>query len=130
MQRTCFSILSFTCMYICRCLTNANVNIAEFLGIHNAEMATPAFVYAGSLRSVRRLLNSFCCKRECVPEILEQTASALEYLHNKGMVHMELTQNTLTVSSVSHLILHTFPIHNNRYKYAFVIPFKIEYRRI
>lgn len=71
--------------------------VAEFLGIHDAEMATPAFVYAGSLRSVRRFLNGFCSRRECVPEILEDTANALEYLHKKGLVHMELTQDTLTV---------------------------------
>lgn len=80
-----------------RCLTWQSTNIAEFLGIHNAEAGTPAFVFGGDLKSVKKSLCGFCNKREAVPEILEGTARGLEYLHNKGMVHMELTQDTVTL---------------------------------
>lgn len=80
-----------------RCLSWQPNYIAEFLGIHNTEAIVPAFVYNGLLKSARRFLNYFCNKRSCVPIILEQTASGLQYLHAKGLVHMELTQDTLTV---------------------------------
>ncbi|XP_045165820.2 uncharacterized protein LOC123529516 isoform X2 [Mercenaria mercenaria] len=80
-----------------RCLTWQSRSIAEFLGIHNAETITPAFVYGGDLKSVRRSLSGFCNKRESVPNMLLETACGLEYLHNKGLVHMELSQDTITV---------------------------------
>lgn len=75
--------------------------MADFLGIHNAETPTPAFVYGGDLRSLRRYLaSSFCNRREVVPEVLLGVACGLEYLHTKGLVHMELTQDTITVHDV------------------------------
>jgi len=84
-----------------RCLTSRGTGIAEFLGIHNAESSSPAFVYRGALTSVRKFMNTFCSKREEVPELLMGTVCGLEYLHNKGIVHMELTQDTITVSLVT-----------------------------
>ncbi|KAL4226499.1 hypothetical protein ACF0H5_014484 [Mactra antiquata] len=81
-----------------RCLTWQNTCVAEFLGIHNAETRTPAFVYDGELRSVRRYFHTFCSKRDIVPEIITETALGLEYLHVKGLVHMELNQDTVTVN--------------------------------
>ncbi|WAR25726.1 STE20-like protein [Mya arenaria] len=81
-----------------RCLSCRNTNIAEFLGIHNAETPTPAFVYDGDLRSLRKwLATGFCSRRDLVPEMLLEVACGLEYLHNKGLVHMELTQDTITL---------------------------------
>lgn len=81
-----------------RCLTSRGTGVAEFLGIHNAEASSPAFVYRGALRPVRQYLNTFCNKRDEVPELLLGIVCGLEYLHNKGLVHMELTQDTVTVS--------------------------------
>ncbi|KAH3777653.1 uncharacterized protein LOC127844925 isoform X2 [Dreissena polymorpha] len=81
-----------------RCLTWKDTGVAEFLGIHNADAICPAFVYDGDLRSLRKTLAStFLNMRELIPEVLLGVASGLEYLHNKGMVHMELTQDTVTV---------------------------------
>ncbi|XP_060583775.1 uncharacterized protein LOC132739947 isoform X2 [Ruditapes philippinarum] len=88
-----------------RCLTRRGANIAEFLGIHNAETITPAFVYEGDLKSVRRSLSAFCNKRESVPEILIETACGLEYLHTKGLVHMELSQDTVTMDEAGNVQL-------------------------
>lgn len=94
-----------------RCLTWHNTNVAEFLGIHNAEALTPAFVFNGDLKSVRKSLSGFCNRKECVPEILTGTACGLEYLHKKGLVHMELTQDTITVSNKTVQSLNSHPTH-------------------
>ncbi|KAL3853540.1 hypothetical protein ACJMK2_017075 [Sinanodonta woodiana] len=83
-------------------------HLAEFLGIHQTDTPAPAFVYDGSYWSLRRyLLETMSSKNDGTynertkssVSILEETASGLDYLHNKRMVHMELTQDTITVTS-------------------------------
>ncbi|KAL3853539.1 hypothetical protein ACJMK2_017074 [Sinanodonta woodiana] len=81
----------------------SNPHLAEFLGIHHTDAPTPAFVYDGSYWSLRRYVTeSLTDKQEerirSSLIILDKIASALDYLHNKKMVHMELTQDTITLT--------------------------------
>ena len=71
--------------------------LAEFLGIHHVDAATPAFIYSGRLQSVSRFINTCSDPARHFGRILTQTATAIEYLHSKGLVHMELTKDSLTV---------------------------------
>ena len=82
-------------------------HLAEFLGIHHTDTPTPAFVYDGSYWSLRRYIIETTSSRndgkseestKSSVSSLEETASGLDYLHNKRMVHMELTQDTVTVT--------------------------------
>ncbi|KAK3610633.1 hypothetical protein CHS0354_009097 [Potamilus streckersoni] len=81
----------------------SNPNLAEFLGIHHTDAPTPAFVYDGSYWSLRRYVTEFL-KDEQEDRIrsslliLDKIASGLDYLHNKKMVHMELSQDTITLT--------------------------------
>ena len=89
-----------------RCLIHSDLCLAEFLGIHHIDAATPAFIYSGRLQSVSRFMNSCSNPARNYGRILNQTAIAIEYLHSKGLVHMELTKDSLTVR----LSLYTFAL--------------------
>ncbi|KAL3853541.1 hypothetical protein ACJMK2_017076 [Sinanodonta woodiana] len=81
-----------------RCLNISETNLASFLGIHHSDSNVPAYVYGGPLRSVRRyLFNTIQKPKETIPNILIGTITGLNYLHQKGLVHMELTQDTITI---------------------------------
>lgn len=81
-----------------RCLVHSDVCLAEFLGIHHVDAATPAFIYSGRLQSVSYFMRTCSEPSSHFGRILTQTATALQYIHSKGLVHMELTKNTLTVN--------------------------------
>ncbi|XP_033744459.1 uncharacterized protein LOC117330352 [Pecten maximus] len=73
-------------------------SIAKFLGIHHSDSPAPAFVYDNHLKSVKRYLRSTLANVKHETErIVHQTASGLEYLHRKNLVHMELNTQTITV---------------------------------
>ena len=81
----------------CRCLLHKDVFIAEFLGIYQTpDSETPVQLYNGHLLSLRRYVheNGAKCNKD---QLLLDTLSGLRYLHTKGLVHMELTLDTLTV---------------------------------
>ncbi|KAK3610636.1 hypothetical protein CHS0354_009100 [Potamilus streckersoni] len=81
-----------------RCLITSETNLASFLGIHHSDSSVPAYIYGGPLRSVRRyLFNAIQKPKEIIPNILKGTVIGLNYLHQKGLVHMELTQDTITI---------------------------------
>ena len=74
------------------------MSIAEFLGIYQTvDAETPVHIYSGHLISLRRFAHE---RRErCDSDkVILDTLAGLRYLHSKGLVHMELTQDTLTVS--------------------------------
>lgn len=59
----------------------------------------PAFLFTGDLISARSFLsNGFYQPQDSVPLILEGTLRGLDYLHKEGLVHMELTLETLMVN--------------------------------
>ncbi|XP_069141270.1 uncharacterized protein [Argopecten irradians] len=73
-------------------------SVARFLGVHHSDSPSPAFVYDNHLKSVKRYLRSTLANvREETERIVRQTASGLEYLHRKHLVHMELNTQTITV---------------------------------
>ncbi|XP_060075728.1 uncharacterized protein LOC132555397 [Ylistrum balloti] len=73
-------------------------SVAKFLGVHHSDSPSPAFVYDNHLKSVKRYLRSTLANiREETERIVYQTASGLEYLHRKNLVHMELNTQTITV---------------------------------
>ena len=98
-----------------RCLLHKDVFIAEFLGIYQTvDAATPAHIYAGHLISLRRY--AWQKRERCdFDKVILDTLAGLRYLHSKGLVHMELTQDTLTVS--------------NRRNISIGIPLNLSYRR-
>ena len=74
------------------------MSVAEFLGIYQTvDAETPVHIYSGHLISLRRFAHD---RRErCdVDKVILDTLAGLRYLHSKCLVHMELTQDTLTVS--------------------------------
>ncbi|KAK3610634.1 hypothetical protein CHS0354_009099 [Potamilus streckersoni] len=86
----------------------SNPYLAEFLGIHYTDAPTPAFIYDGSYWSLRRYITenippgndgTHDARTKTSVSILQETASGLDYLHNKRMVHMELSQDTITITS-------------------------------
>ncbi|XP_021369321.1 uncharacterized protein LOC110460623 isoform X2 [Mizuhopecten yessoensis] len=73
-------------------------SVARFLGIHHSDSPSPAFVYDYHLKSVKRYLRSTLANiKQETERIVSQTASGLEYLHRKNLVHMELNTQTITV---------------------------------
>ena len=80
-----------------RCLIHSEVYLAEFLGIHHVDAGTPAFIYSGYLQSLTHYISKNQATPETCKRILVETATALQYLHSKGLVHMELTKDSLTV---------------------------------
>lgn len=82
-----------------RCLLHKDVYIAEFLGIYQTpDTETPAQLYNGRLVSVRRYVQENRNKYDADKLLLDSLAG-LRYLHTKELVHMELTQDTLTVNA-------------------------------
>ena len=80
-----------------RCLLHKDVYIAEFLGIYQTpESETPVQLYNGHLLSLRRYVNENRDKCD-LNKLLLDSLAGLRYLHTKGLVHMELTMDTVTV---------------------------------
>lgn len=80
-----------------RCLVRTEAHLAEFLGIHHVDAAAPAFIYSGRLQSVSHFIRKCPEPSQHFRRILTQVATAINYIHSKGLVHMELTKNSLTV---------------------------------
>ena len=60
---------------------------------------TAVFLFLGDLMSARRYLTKgFHDPRESVPRLLEGVLLGLAYLHREGLVHMELSLETIMVS--------------------------------
>ncbi|KAL8613030.1 hypothetical protein ACOMHN_008799 [Nucella lapillus] len=74
-------------------------DLAPFLGMtHVADQAV--FLFRGDLKSARRLLSrGFHEPSESVPRLLEGVVRGLHYLHREGLVHMELSQDTVMVNA-------------------------------
>ena len=97
------------------------------------DAATPAHIYSGHLISLRRY--AWQKRERCdFDKVILDTLAGLRYLHSKDLVHMELTQDTLTVSKVciSYEITHTHTlIHTHTHthmKYSSDPPFKVKLR--
>lgn len=81
-----------------RCLLHSDVYLADFLGIHHTDAVTPAYIFNGHLQPVQVYVASSGSKTSQLQRLFRQIADGLHYLHSKGMVHMELTSSTVTVS--------------------------------
>ncbi|XP_045166443.2 uncharacterized protein LOC123529918 [Mercenaria mercenaria] len=80
-----------------RCLLHSDVCIAEFLGVfQQRDTPTPALIFSGKLYSIRNYMKSMSDVN--TTKILQDILAGLQYLHSKGLVHMELTKDTVTVS--------------------------------
>jgi len=73
-------------------------HLAKFIGIHHSDAPPPVIIFEGILQSVsdRRARSPDTIKAETF-NIIEQTLQGLTYMHKKGMVHMELCLETVTV---------------------------------
>ena len=74
----------------------SDVCVAELKGVfQHKETPTPALIFAGDLVSVSDYMvdNVHFDENKCLVE----TLSALQYIHSRGLVHMELRKDTLTV---------------------------------
>ena len=80
-------------------MLNSDVCIAEFLGIYQQrDIVTPAMIYSGnliSLKHYRESVDNF--DHKCEVKVQTELLTALQYIHSKGLVHMELRNTTLTV---------------------------------
>ncbi|XP_062611407.1 uncharacterized protein LOC134273229 [Saccostrea cucullata] len=76
-----------------------NQHVAEFLGISHSDAPTPALIYDGHLTSVNDYLKHHPLERDVqVKRILHEVVEGMVYLHERDMVHMELTSSTVKVS--------------------------------
>ncbi|KAK7481780.1 hypothetical protein BaRGS_00026927 [Batillaria attramentaria] len=79
-----------------RCLRSADV--ASFLGMSRMENSA-VFLFLGDLTPARRYIHKgFHEPKESIPHILDGVLRGLDYLHREGLVHMELTQDTVMVN--------------------------------
>ncbi|XP_060587415.1 serine/threonine-protein kinase PAK 6-like [Ruditapes philippinarum] len=75
---------------------HSDVCIAEFLGeFHQRDAPTPALIFAGKLCSLRTCMDT---SEVNAKKTLQDVLAGLQYLHSKGLVHMDLTKDTVTVS--------------------------------
>lgn len=81
-----------------RCLLHSDVYLAEFLGIHHTEAVTPAYIFDGHLQPLHKIVADDSYRKSHFQLLFSQIADGLNYLHSKGMVHMELTSSTITVT--------------------------------
>ena len=79
-------------------MISSDMPLAEFLGIHHADSHTPAFIYSGHLQSIGSYVSQVEDKMEFIPRSLMDIAEGLNYIHTKGLVHMEISVSTVTVS--------------------------------
>lgn len=79
-----------------RCLLVSDVCVAELKGVFQyKETPIPALIFAGDLVSVADyMLDHFQIDEK---KLLLETLSALQYIHSKGLVHMDLRKDSLTV---------------------------------
>ncbi|XP_052780092.1 uncharacterized protein LOC128217184 isoform X2 [Mya arenaria] len=96
---TASSGLTNTCQEVAklRCLLHKDVHIAEFLGIHHTDAETPAYIYDGRLIPLARYMMKTSCPYTRMPRIFESIARGLNHIHLKGLVHMEVSCETVTV---------------------------------
>lgn len=80
-----------------RCLLHEGLPIAEFLGIHHTDAQTPSYIYDGHLQNLQKFLHGQTFPLDHVPKILSEIANGFAYLHMKGLVHMEVSTDTVTV---------------------------------
>jgi serine/threonine protein kinase len=74
---------------------HSDVCIAEFLGVFDQrETPTPALLFAGKLSSLRTYMDTSELNTK---KTLQDVLAGLQYLHSKGLVHMDLTKDTVTV---------------------------------
>ena len=82
-----------------RCLLHNDVAIAEFLGVyHQVDVPIPALIFAGKLMSVRNFIKTMPPDKLHENKLLVDILAGLQYIHSKGLVHLELTRDTVTVS--------------------------------
>ncbi|XP_076448091.1 uncharacterized protein LOC143284868 [Babylonia areolata] len=73
-------------------------DLAHFLGMTRMEDQA-VFLFLGDLKSARRfLLKGFHNPCDSVPRLLEGVFRGLYYLHREGLVHMELSLDTIMVN--------------------------------
>ncbi len=89
-------------MFISRCLDHSSV--AAFMGMTRAE-SQAAFIFLEELTTARSHLQLSVQDVRCrhrfahlVPKLLEQIVEGLEHIHKDGLVHMELSTDTVMVS--------------------------------
>lgn len=74
--------------------------IAEFLGVyHQVDAPIPALIFAGKLMSLRNYMKIAPPDNFNENKTLVDILAGLQYVHSKGLVHMELTRDTVTVNS-------------------------------
>ena len=79
-----------------RCLRSTH--LAPFLGMSRMEESA-VFLFVGDLISAHRYLSrGFYMPCEIVPCVLNGVLNGLMYLHHEGLVHMELSLDTIMVS--------------------------------
>ncbi|KAH3876644.1 hypothetical protein DPMN_000492 [Dreissena polymorpha] len=81
-----------------RCLLHNDVCLAEFLGVHHQpDFMTPALIFSGKLQSAHNYTRTHPDVNK--PKLLEEVLTGLQYIHSKGLVHMELSKYSLTVNA-------------------------------
>lgn len=80
-----------------RCLRSSD--LAPFLGMSRMEN-TAVFLFVGDLMPARKYLRAgFHDPKETVPHLLEGVLRGLDYMHKEGLVHMELSMDTVMVDT-------------------------------
>ncbi|XP_052780399.1 uncharacterized protein LOC128217341 isoform X2 [Mya arenaria] len=82
-----------------RCLTHNDYHIASFLGIHFLDTSLPVYIYDGALISLNNFKNMKKCSRSQIRNMITNIAQGLNYLHMNGLVHMELSEDMVTVNA-------------------------------
>ncbi|KAH3892635.1 uncharacterized protein LOC127858131 isoform X1 [Dreissena polymorpha] len=81
-----------------RSLLSTDSHLAEFLGIHHTDAIIPAYIFDQRLVSLSKFLNNYDKPDDYVHKVLLETANGLLNLHSMGLVHMEISQHTITVT--------------------------------
>ncbi|KAL4226200.1 hypothetical protein ACF0H5_014186 [Mactra antiquata] len=88
-----------------RCLLNQDVYLANFLGIHHTDASTPAYIFDGMLQPLSRYWRRCSNQSKELLRLLYEITEGIAYIHTKGLVHMELTSSTVTVSEGGDVLL-------------------------
>lgn len=72
-------------------------HVAEFLGLHRADVGFPALIYKNKMQTLRKYLKSRNRDGKERVRIFQETVKGLEYLHRRRLVHMELNTHTVTL---------------------------------
>ncbi|XP_046544481.1 uncharacterized protein LOC124254680 [Haliotis rubra] len=81
-----------------RCLDH--LSVASFLGMTRTENMT-TFIFGDQLTSARRYLRRSTTRvKDAVPQLLNQLIKGIEAIHKDGLVHMEISLDTVLINQI------------------------------